>query len=325
MVHRKLYVVLFTSLLLLCAICILQVALVFFLKNGAGSKGKPGRLFGATYMTMDNQYFEILNTAIDELLEANGDRLVTRDPANMQSKQNEQILDMIIMGVEMIFINPVDKDAVVPALETCRQRGVPFILVDTSISQKDLALCTIASDNYQAGCLVAQEVMRQKNRADIVILYDKDIESTSSRLQGFLNTLNDAAFPYNIVYTAAGTTLLHETMVEMQRFLDLGVRFDVVFGSNDPSALGALAAIQNNRLNAGQLVYGIDGSPSGKMMVQQHLLEATVAQFPMKMAQQAVQTAYEYLAGSPVPTNIVMPVELITKENIERFNVLGWQ
>ena len=61
------------------------------------------------------------------------------------------------------------------------------------------------------------------------------------------------------------------------------------------------------------------------MMVQQHLLEATVAQFPMKMAQQAVQTAYEYLAGSPVPTNIVMPVELITKENIERFNVLGWQ
>ena len=45
------------------------------------------RLFGATYMTRNNPYFDVLNEGIEEVVEANGDILLTRDPLQDQEKQ----------------------------------------------------------------------------------------------------------------------------------------------------------------------------------------------------------------------------------------------
>ena len=118
------------SLLLVLSSAALFVTLVVWLRNVFIMDRKP-LLFGSTYMTMDNQYFEVLNAFIENFVEVNGDRLITRDPANSQTKQNEQILDMLDMGVDFIFVNPVDGHNVEPALKECARRGVPFIAVDT--------------------------------------------------------------------------------------------------------------------------------------------------------------------------------------------------
>ena len=66
------------------------------------------RLFGATYMTRNNPYFDVLHEAIKEVVEGNGDILISRDPCQDQEKQNAQILEMIEEGIEVLFLNPVD-------------------------------------------------------------------------------------------------------------------------------------------------------------------------------------------------------------------------
>lgn len=312
------------SLLLVLSSAALFVTLVVWLRNVFIMDRKP-LLFGSTYMTMDNQYFEVLNAFIENFVEVNGDRLITRDPANSQTKQNEQILDMLDMGVDFIFVNPVDGHNVEPALKECARRGVPFIAVDTEIYGQTRPVSTVISDNYEAGVLIAKDVVAKRNKARIVVLYDSKISSTCTRLKGFTDTLDDVEFPYEIIYMASGTTLLHETMVEMQKFLNLNLDFDVVFGGNDPTALGALAAMHNNNVWSGQLVYGIDGSPSGKMMVIQGGMEATVAQYPSEIASKTVAAAYNYLNGKSVSDTIVVPVRLLSKDTVDSFTVMGWQ
>ena len=298
--------------------------LCVWLRNAFFLKKTP-LLFGSTYMTMDNQYFEVLNAFIENLIEANGDRLITRDPAGSQSKQNAQILDMLDMGCSFIFVNPVDGYNIESALKECERRGVPFIAVDTEVYGEVSPVATIVSDNYRAGELVAKDLASKLKSADIVVLYDSKINSTCMRLNAFTDTLDALNFPYNIVYTASGTTLLHETMVEMQKFLNLNLDFNVVFGSNDPAALGALAAIQNNNMYNKQLIYGIDGSPSGKKMISQSLMEASAAQFPSKIAYSAVSSAYSYLQNKEKLGCITIPVELISKDNVDKFNIVSWQ
>ena len=103
-----------SSVLLLFSIAVMGFFLSIWLKKVFILQHKP-LLFGSTYMTMDNQYFEVLNTFIENRIEANGDRLITRDPASSQLKQNAQIIDMLDMGVNFIFINPVDGHNVEPA------------------------------------------------------------------------------------------------------------------------------------------------------------------------------------------------------------------
>gem|GEM_PF-5253245 len=46
-----------------------------------------GRKFGATYMTMNNPFYEIIDDEIRNALEANGDMLLTRDlPLMLRSR-----------------------------------------------------------------------------------------------------------------------------------------------------------------------------------------------------------------------------------------------
>lgn len=48
-------------------------------------------LFGATYMTMSNPYYQILDEQIRILIEANGDQLISRDAGMHQEKQTQQV------------------------------------------------------------------------------------------------------------------------------------------------------------------------------------------------------------------------------------------
>ena len=63
----------------------------------AGQKEKS-RLIGASYMTMNNEFYEILNEQISHRVEAEGDRLLLRDPALSVSRQVEQIERMLEKG-----------------------------------------------------------------------------------------------------------------------------------------------------------------------------------------------------------------------------------
>ena len=326
MSHKKRRLAAFSALTLLIFLSALLALIFLLLKSGVVPEKNPV-LFGSTYMTMDNQYFEILNNHIESLLEANGDSLITRDGANSQQKQNAQILDMLDMGVKLIFISPADKMTVSPALEECEKRGVPFIAVDTALEKNDYQMLvgTIVSDNYAAGALAAQDLIKRRKKARLIVLYDKNIESTCLRLDGFLDTLNASGFPFDVMYTTSSTTLLRGTMVEAQKFLNLQLDFDAVFGANDPAALGWIAAIQNNKLWKNQLVYGVDGSPAGKRMIQQRFMQASVAQFPSEVAKEAVSAAYRFLETGERTGTVKVAVQLVTRENVDNLSLMGWQ
>lgn len=281
------------------------------------------RKFGATYMTMNNPYFIALNESIREGIEANGDILITRDPAQDQKRQNEQIREMIDEGVTAIFLNPVDWKEVSEALQLCKKEGVAVFNVDTNVYEKDMVESIIWSDNYQAGVQCARDMMKKKAQAEILIMKHYNIQSTNERVQGFLDTI-EGYEEYKIVEELTTTSEFEVSMEEMDRVIDKGLKFDVVLGGNDPTALGALAGLQLNHVTDKILIYGIDGSPDAKEMIKKGALEGTSSQQPVKMGKKAVETAYKYLRGEPVEKDIMIDVIMITDENLEDFDIDGW-
>lgn len=283
------------------------------------------RRFGATYMTMNNPYFVVLNESIEEVVESNGDILMTRDPLYDQEKQNAQIQEMLDAGVDAIFINPVDWLGVIPALEKCKEAGVPVFNVDTYVYDSDYVVSSILSDNYDAGVQIARDILEKRKSARIVILNHDNINSTNLRVQGFLDVL-DGRKEYQVVMSRTTIVELERAMETMQEILETGIQFDVVLGGNDPTALGALAAMQMAHLDQEDiLLYGIDGSPDGKTMIKEGYMEGSSAQRPIEIGTVAAETAYRYLDGEQVDSNIIVPVVLITQENLNEFDLAGWQ
>lgn len=290
-----------------------------------GTADHTPRLFGATYMTRNNPFFDVLNESILEVVEANGDILISRDPLQDQEKQNAQILEMIDEGIECLFLNPVDWEAVKPALIACQEAGVPVFNIDTTVKDTEYVVSVIETDNYQAGVLCAQDMLERVDEAKILILDNPIQMSITYRVQGFLDTLEGHP-EYQVVYQeAAAGELEVGAKVTASEVLEKGIEFNVVLGGNDPSALGALAALQQYHAEEGVLIYGIDGSPDFKAMLDIGYVTATSMQSPKTIGTTAAEMAYRYLNGEEVESYISIEPVLITSENISEFEINAWQ
>lgn len=113
-------------------------------------------------MTMNNEFYKVVNNQIRMQVEKNGDEMITLDPALDQKKQNEQIKQLVKRKVDAIFLNSVDWKEVESGLKAAKKAKIPVIVIDSQVYRNDLVTMTIVSDNYKAGVLCAKEMMKQK-------------------------------------------------------------------------------------------------------------------------------------------------------------------
>ncbi|MBN2810395.1 MAG: sugar ABC transporter substrate-binding protein [Spirochaetales bacterium] len=306
----------------------LMVAVVCGSAFAAGKKDSSADdghyLFGATYMTMNNPFFVNLNDGIKGIVEARGDKLVAFDPALDQAKQIAQIEDMIAQGVDAIFLNPVDWKGVRPALDAAKKAGIPIINVDAPVYDVDLVSCVVASDNYNAGVLVAKDVQKRMKSAKIVLLEHPTAKSAIDRTQSFVDTMQGQS-AYQIVARQSSNGQIEQAMPVMENIIQAQPVVNVVMGLNDPTAMGALAALEAAGRAKDVLIYGVDGAPDAKKMVAEGRLTATAAQSPIGIGREAANAAYSLLAGEQVKKEILVPITLIDKSNVAQYGTDGWQ
>ncbi len=299
-------------------------ALILSSEDISRAQVEKQHVFGATYMTMNNPYYKVVDSQLRAILEENGDVLLTRDGTMNQQRQNEEIKELIESGAEVIFIACVDWDQVEEGIRYANQAGVPVIAIDTEVKNSDLVTCSVVSNNYHAGVLCAEHLLANRTGADILLLEHITAISGRQRIKGFTDTL--ASHPeFRIVGSGESDGQIENAMPVMTDLLKEHPEADVVMALNDPTAFGAMAAIEGAGLSGEILVYSVDGSPEAKTMVAEQMMTATCAQFPGSLASEAAKAAYEILNGNEVEKEIIIPVELVTEENVDRFGISGWQ
>lgn len=283
------------------------------------------KIFGVSYMTMNNPFYKIINNEILKVVEKNNDTLITLDPELDVDKQNEQIYKFIDAKVDGIFINPIDFEQIEPALQAAKRANIPVIIIDAPVSDESLVNCTIVSDNYDAGVQCAKDMMERLDSANIVLLKHTTAKSAKERIEGFLSVIDNNE-KYKVINEAECDGQLEIAMPKMQEIIEETPDIDVVMALNDPSALGALAALEKNNKND-VMVYGIDGTPEIKALIgRNQMIVGTVAQSPIKMGQIAVENMYNILNGKKkIEKNIIIPISLINKENLFKYDEDRWQ
>lgn len=320
--YRTMYKLIMT--LLAAAAALMIAGYVVLHPDISANQKERSRLIGASYMTMNNEFYEILNEQISHRVEAEGDRLILRNPALSVSRQVEQIGKMLDEGISVLILTPVDSDGLTDILKRARQQGVKVIVVDSNVSDEQLVDCTIVSDNYRAGCLLGDYLLQNKENSKVVILTHEAAASGRERVQGFLDTIKGHE-GIEVVEEVPCEGQLEIAMPQMEKLIEQGKEFDSVFCLNDPSSLGAAAALETKGLLDKVDIYGIDASPDAKQLIYEGKMRASVAQFPSRIGEEAANAIYDLLEGKEVKSYISVPVELVTKENVEYYNVDRWQ
>ena len=289
----------------------------------AGVALAEGNKIGYTCMDGTNPFFVALEGSIREVVEANGDELISLDPQNSNEKQLALVEDIIAQGVVAMFVNPVDREGIIPALDALKAAGIPIFGFDTEVAMADEYLVTYAgSDNYNAGYVCGLDLVEKcPEGGDIIVLDSPTMQSVVDRTDGFLAAIEGKGFNVVAQLDSMGNQELGNK--NGTDALTANPNAVCIFGGNDPTALGAYAAAEAAGSKA--LIYGVDGSPDIKALIAEGKVTGSGAQSPMTIGKTIAELYYKWAAGEEVESRYPIETFMINADNVAEFGTEGWQ
>ncbi|MGN0773528.1 MAG: sugar ABC transporter substrate-binding protein [Candidatus Ventricola sp.] len=300
-------------------ILVIALALVMILGCTAVAEGNK---IGYTCMDGTNPFFVTLEAAIREVVEANGDELISLDPQNSNEKQISQIEDLISQGIVAMFVNPVDRDGIIAGLDKLKEANIPMFGFDTEVADMSYLVSYAGSDNYNAGFVCGEDLVAKcPEGGPIIVLDSPTMQSVVDRTDGFLAAIEGKGFTVVSQIDCMG----NQEQGNLNGTDALTAHPDAVaiFGGNDPTALGAYAAAEAAGSKA--LIYGVDGSPDIKALIAEGKVTGTGAQSPMSIGKTIAEVYYKVQAGETVEARYPIATFMINADNVAEFGTDGWQ
>jgi ribose transport system substrate-binding protein len=273
---------------------------------------------GVSLLTMSNPFFRELGEAMKAEAAKNNMEVALTAGEFDAAKQRSQVSDFIVQRVGAIVLSPCDSKAVVTSISDANKAGIPVFTVDIAALGGAKVVSHIATDNYGGGRLAAQALLEAiGGRGKVAILDHPEVESVILRTKGFHDELAEqekkTGQKVTVAATLPGGGAKDKSFKAAEDLLQAHPDLSGIFAINDPSALGAVAALEK----AGKLgtikVVGFDGMPEGKQAIKAGQIYADPIQFPDQIGKTAVQTIRKYFEGDDVPPQILIPTKLYRK------------
>jgi len=277
--------------------------------------------FAVTLQNTSNPFFTEIKVGLQEAIDAlgNGSTLDVYDANTDINKQVSDMEDAINKGINVLFVNSVDSTGVNPAIEEAHKAGVICIAIDTPLDDPSLLATTVASDNYQAGVLCADNLAAALGEKGNLGAYLRSTSKVAKlRGDGFSETIAKSYPNMKIVNAQEGTAGSADAALPcMEAILQANPDITGQFALNDPSAQGCISAIEAaNKLSQIKVV-GIDGSKEAKALIKEGKQLGSSAQFPGKMGTLAVIAAVQSLAGQKLQEHTYIQTIWCNKDNCD--------
>ena len=233
--------------------------------------------------------------------------------------QIAQIESMVTQGVQGIALTPVDP-TVAPALDKAIAQGVKIVLMDNNIPDWEGRTSLATTDNYAAGVIAGQYLKSVLKNGDTLGILEgvPGVPALDDRVNGMLEGLKGVEV--NIV-GRGGTNCTEELGINVaQDLLTATPDLKAIYAACGPPAAGAAQAIKNAGIASDAIVLvGFDFCCGEAEAMTAGIEDATVAQFPTKMAELGVDALVKAIRGEEVPSLIDSGAALVTKDNMAQF------
>ena len=239
------------------------------------------------------------------------------------AKQLSDVEDLLAQNPDFLFIAPMDMEAIVPALDAAKAKGVPVILLDREAAAKagEDYICTILADYLWQGEVCA-DWLNENGGADtykIVQITGKVGGSDVRDRQGGFETGVAKYDNMEIVVTQSGEWSRTEAQKVMQNIIQsTGGDFNVVYCHNDEMALGVVLALKAAGMNPGKdvKVIAIDGQAEAVEAVIAGEINCIATCNP-RFGPKAFETMEKYLAGETLDEIIYNSEYVIDSTNAQ--------
>lgn len=232
--------------------------------------------------------------------------------------QIAQIESMVTQGVQGIAITPVDP-TVATALDKAIAAGVKVVLMDNDIPGWTGRTALATTDNYNAGKIAGEYLKSVLKPGDTMGILEgvPGVPALDDRVNGMIEGLG--GLDVKIVGRGA-TNCTEELGISVaEDILTANPDLKSIYAACGPPAAGAAQAIKNANLPAKPILVGFDFCCGEAEAMEAGIEDATVAQFPTKMASLGVEALVNAIRGKPVESLIDSGAALVTKDNMADF------
>ena len=295
-------------------------------KGGSTTSAAPTEkkgTIGVSLLTLRNPFFKVIGDNITAEMSKAGYETIVTDGANDIEQQRRQVQDFITKKVSAIVLCPTDAVGIGPVIKEANAAGIPVFTADLACLDPEAEVVShIATDNYAGGKEAGAAMIEAlgESGGKILILHFTKAESCLERVRGFKEVIeahNEGAESGRIEIVAELPGEGHEETGFQVTQDALQAHGDIVgiFAINDPSALGARAALEKAGKADQVKIIGFDGQKMGKEAIRDGKIYADPIQFPDKIGQITAQTILKYFDGEEVPPHQPIPTKLYRKED----------
>lgn len=272
---------------------------------------------GVSFQEMNNEYFVVMNKALQEAVASVGGELYVTDAAHDVVKQFNDIEDLVSRDIKILILNPTDSEGVRNAVEYAKEAGVVVVSVDAQAAGPLDAF--VGSKNYDAGLLSCQALAKEiGEKGDVAILDGIPVVPILERVSGCKDAL--AKYPdIKVVDMQNGKQDRTIAMGVTENMLQSNPNLKGIFSVNDGGAMGVLAAIEASGKDI--ILTSVDGSPEAiDAILEGTPFKATAAQYPRDQVRIGFGIALAKYWGATIPEVIPVDVKLIDISNAEGFS-----
>jgi len=229
------------------------------------------------------------------------------------------IESMVTQGVQGIALTPVDP-TVATALDKAIESGVKVVLMDNNIPDWEGRTALATTDNYNAGKIAGAHLATLLKDGDTLGILEgvPGVPSLDDRVKGMLEGLGDVKV--EIVGQIATNCTEELGISGAEDLLTKNPDLKAIYAACGPPAAGAAQAIKNAGIaNDAIVLVGFDFCCGEAEALAAGTEDATVAQFPTKMAELGVDALVKAIRGEKVESLIDSGAALVTPDNMADF------
>lgn len=283
--------------------------------------------FGQTVIGMSNsnatdKYRSMLQEAANAYTSSKPNiKLEAMNAQDDWGKQQGHIKDLIDRKVAAIIVLPV-KNKTEPLTEAARKAGVPIVYVNQRPAEAmGNGAAYVGSDETMAGRLQAEQLVKKSGgKGEVFILKgEAEHDATINRTKGFKAVI--AARPdLKVIGEEVGNWKRSEGKRLTADVLKKHPSVTAIVANNDEMAVGAIDALAEAGVPKGKvLVFGVDATAEALASVKDGSMAATVLQNARGQGRGAIDLALKMAAKENAPKELMIPFELVTLENIQRY------
>jgi ribose transport system substrate-binding protein len=290
--------------------------------NSQGESESKGTI-GVSVLTLGNPFFNVIAEGVKEEAAKHGYDVVVVDGDRDVQKQANQIDDFLTKGVAAIILNPCDRQSIGPAIEKANRAGVPVFTCDLKcVAEGAEVVSHVGSDNLQGGKLAGEAMIEAlgEQGGKVLVVHFPQANSCQLRVQGFEEVIGAYNQGLNaglieVVAQLDGGGVRDEGYKVTEDTLQAHPDLRGIFAINDPSGLGARAALEKAGKQDQVVIVAFDGQPEGKQAIKDGKIFADPIQFPGLIGKKTVKLMMDYFAGVEVEKEVLIPTELYKQED----------